>query len=170
MKRLGRKIIGAAALTLAITPAWGDATETTDPWSAVDFVLSTCPPAMDDLANVEKMAAENNWFHLPTTALDSKYTTPHLRWRVNGYAVITWSFKGGNFASCFIGIRPYRRVDRDGFFETISAVVELKPISDRASSTNRQEIYEIVGGRPLRLLIGTIDGAVASTSIWSSPP
>lgn len=78
-----REII--AALTLAaITPAWGDVAEITDPKSAVDFVLSTCLPAMDNLANVEKMAAENNWFRLPTVVFDSKYTTPHLRWRTNG--------------------------------------------------------------------------------------
>jgi hypothetical protein len=161
-----------AVLTLAaITPAWGDVAEITDPKSAVDFVLSTCLPAMDNLANVEKMAAENNWFHLPTVVFDSKYTTSHLRWRTNGYAVITWSFKGGNFPSCFIGIRPYRKVDRDGFWEAISATVELKPTSDRTSlPTAHQEMYEIVGERPLRLLILTIDGAVASTSIWWSPP
>jgi hypothetical protein len=95
-----RKLIGTIVLTLAITPAWGDATETVDPKAAVEFVLSTCLPTMDDLANVERMARENNWFQLPTTTFDSKYTTPHLRWRANGYTVITWSFKGGNFPSC----------------------------------------------------------------------
>jgi hypothetical protein len=98
MKRLSPRMIGAAALTLAITPAWADATETVDPKSAVEFVLSICLPAMDDLSSVERLAQENKWFRLPTNpSSDSKYTTAHLRWRANGYFVTTWSFKGGTF-------------------------------------------------------------------------
>jgi hypothetical protein len=162
-----REIIAALAFAAIVTPAWGDATETTDPKAAVEFVLSTCLPAMDDVASVERLAQENKWFQLPTTALDSKVTSPHLGWRANGYTVRTWSFKPGDFPSCFISLRPFKKVDRDGFFEAISAVLELKPAT--LPTNTRQEMYEIVG-RPLRLLIGTIDDNVASTSIWRSPP
>jgi hypothetical protein len=159
------KIIAALAFALIATPAWGDATETVDPKTAVEFVLSTCLPAMDDLASVERLAEENKWFQLPTTALDSKATSPHLRWRANGYTVITWSFKPGGFPSCFISLRPFKKVDRGGFFEVISAALELKRAT--LPPTTQQEMYEIVG-RSLMLLIGTIDGNVASTSIWRS--
>jgi hypothetical protein len=167
MKRVCRKIIGTVALTLAITPAWGDDTETID---AVEFVLSTCLPTMNDIASIERMAEENNWFQLPTMELASKATSPHLGWRANGYTVRTWSFKPGSFPSCFISFRPFKKVDRDGFFEAISAALKLKPISNMLPPNARQEMYEIVGERPLRLLIGTIDGTVATTSIWWSPP
>jgi hypothetical protein len=167
MNCVRRKIIGAAAITLAITPAWGDDTETID---AVEFVLSTCLPAMSDIANIERMAEENNWFHLPTTALNSEYTTPHRRWRADDYTVITWSFKERNNPSCFVGMRPYKKVDRDGFVEAVSAALQLKPISNMLPPSGRQEMYEIVGDRPLKLLIGTINGTVVSTSIWWSPP
>jgi hypothetical protein len=85
-----------------ISPAWSDAAETIDPKSAVDFVLSTCLPAMDDVTHVENIARENNWFQLPTTALDSQFTTPHSRWRANGIMVTTWIFKTGNIPDCFV--------------------------------------------------------------------
>jgi hypothetical protein len=40
-------------------------------------VLSTCLPATDDVTNVEAMAWEKNWSHLPTMGYGSeKYTTP----------------------------------------------------------------------------------------------
>jgi hypothetical protein len=162
-----RKIIAALTFAAIITPAWSDAPETVDPKAAAEFVLSTCLPAMDDVVSVERLAQENKWFQLPTTAQDSKATSPHLGWRVNGYTVRTWSFRPGNFPSCFISFRPFKKVDRDGFFEAISAALEMKPAT--LPTNTRQEIYGIVG-RSLMLLIGTIDGNVASTSIWRSPP
>jgi hypothetical protein len=166
------KLISAAALTLAaIIPAWGDATETVDPKSAVEFVLSTCLPAMDDLTSVERLAHENKWFHLPTTAHDSKYTTPHLRWRANGFFVTTWMFKNGNVPSCFVGFRPYKKVDRDGFFHAISTSLELKLISDKMYSTLRQETYEIIGERLMKLLLSSInDGTVSAATIFIDTP
>jgi hypothetical protein len=170
MSRLRRQFL-AVIIVAASTPALGDATETVDPKSAVEFVLSTCLPAMDDLANVERMARENNWFHLPTTAYDSKYTTPHLRWRANGFFVTTWMFKNGNVPSCFVGFRPYKKVDRDGFFNAISESLELKLISDRTFSTLRQETYEIIGERPMKLLFSTInDGTVSAATIYIDTP
>ena len=161
------KIIDLAALTLtAITPALGDAIETVDPKAAVKFVLSVCLPAMDDVTNVERMAQENKWFHLPTNpSSDSKYTTVHLRWRANGYFVTTWSWKEGNLPSCFIGIRPFKKVDRNGFFDVISACLELKPVFDTTRSTLRQEMYEVARKRPLRLLFSSIeDGTMSGVS------
>jgi len=167
-----RKIIAALAFAAIITPALGDAIETIDPKSAVEFVLSACLPAMDDLTSVERLAQENKWFHLPTTAYESKYTTPHLKWRANGFFVTTWMFIKGNVPSCFVGLRPYKKVDRDGFFDAISASVQLKLISDRTLSTLRQETYEIIGERPLRLLFSssTDDGIMFAASIYVDTP
>jgi hypothetical protein len=112
------------------------------------------------------------WFQLPSNpSSDSKYTTAHLRWRANGYFITTWTFKDGNVPSCFIGIAPYRRVNRDGFFEAVSAALELKPISENKFPTLRQEMYQIVG-RPLRLLFSSnvAEGTMSGASIYWSPP
>lgn len=99
-----RKVVSVAGTILAaLTPAWGDATGTVDPKAAVEFVLSVCLPAMDEVANVERMGQENKWFGLPTTAYDSKYTMPHLGWRADGYSVRVWSFTPGNFLAVLSG-------------------------------------------------------------------
>jgi hypothetical protein len=166
-----RKIIGGFAFAVIITSAWGDATETVTGNSAVEFVLSTCLPAMDDVTNVEAMAREKNWPQLPTMGYGSeKYTTPHLRWRANGYQVVTWIFKERNNPSCFVGIGPYKRVDRNEFFQSISAALQLELTSDKTFTGFRQEMFRIVGERPLNLLFSSIgDGTVSSVSIYMEP-
>ena len=70
-------------------------------------------------------------------------------------------------SNCFVGLLPYNKTNRDGFFDVISASVELKIISDRALPRLRQETYEIVSARPARLKLllssttdnGTVSGA-----------
>jgi hypothetical protein len=53
-------LISVVALTLAaITPVLGTDIE---PKAAVDFLLSTCLPAMDDLANLEKVGKKRLGF------------------------------------------------------------------------------------------------------------
>jgi hypothetical protein len=128
-------------------------------------------PAMDDVASVEAMARDKNWSRLPTTGYNSQYTTPHLRWRVDGYMLVTWSFKEKNNPSCFVGIRPYKRVDRDDFFAAISASLQLELISDKTFQQFRQQLYKIVGERPLKLLLGSgNDGTMTTVSIYMDPP
>jgi hypothetical protein len=162
-----RKLTTALAFSAIVTPAWGDAIETIDPKSAIEFVLSTCLPAMDDVANVEAMAQRNKWFHLPTTVYDSKYTTPHLRWRADGYMVITWSSKETNLPHCYVALRPYKKVNRDGFFDAISTSLELKLISDRTLPSGlHQETYEIIGERPLKLMFSSNDRIVSLVLIY----
>jgi hypothetical protein len=161
-----RKIIAALALTSITAPAWADATETVDPKSAVDFVLSTCLPAMDDVTHVEKIARENNWFQLPTTALDSKYTTPHSRWITNGIMVITWMFKSGNVPNCFVGFFPYKNVNRDKFLETVSTSLELKLTSEILGEKGyRSQTYHIVG-KGLLFMFTSRDNDALSVAIW----
>jgi hypothetical protein len=67
-----REIIGlglaAVFATVTSMPARSDAVATVDPKAAAEFVLKTCLPAMDDLANVEMIARENNWLLLPYPA------------------------------------------------------------------------------------------------------
>jgi hypothetical protein len=165
-----RKIISVAALTLAaITSAWGDATGTIDPKSAVEFVLSTCLPVMDDVASIDRMGQENNWFHLPTIPSNSPHVTQRSRWSANGFFIATWVWNDGNLPSCFVGLRPYKKVNRDAFFHAISSSLELKLISDNTIQQRfRQETYEIIGERRLKLLFGSDnnDDSVSSAGIY----
>jgi hypothetical protein len=169
-----RKIVGLALAAVfasaAGIPARSDAVAVIDPRAAAEFVLNTCLPAMDDLANVETMAKEKNWFRLPYIPSNSESVTSRSRWRANGFFIATWTWIDGNLPSCFIGLLPFQKIDRDGFFDAISTSVELKLISDRALPRLRQETYEIISGWPakrVRLLVSsTNDGTVSGASIY----
>ena len=201
MRRLefiaGRKIFGlvlaAVFASVASISARSDAVAVIDPKAAVEFVLKTCLSAMEGLANVEAIAQENKWFRLPNIPSNSKLVTSRSRWRANGFFVATWSWIDRNLPNCFVGLLPYNKVDRDGFFDTISASVELKVISDttptitnRDASGNvisdralssalrlRQETYEIMGGWPakrVRLLLSSHDGTMSGALIYMEAP
>jgi len=172
-----RKVIGlalAAAFALAASAsARSDAVAVIDPKSAAEFVLNTCLPAMDDLQKVEVMARENNWFPLPYVPSNSNHVTSRSRWRANGFFVATWTWIDGNLPSCFVGLLPYKKTNRDGFFDAISASVELKLISDRTLPRLRQETYEIIGERPAKLKLlfsSTDDDTVSGASIYMDMP
>jgi len=174
-----RKVMGlalAAAFALAASAsARSDAVAVIDPKSAAEFVLNTCLPAMDDLQKVEVMARENNWFPLPYVPSNSNHVTSRSRWRANGFFVATWTWIDGNLPSCVVGFRPYKKTNREGFFDAISASVQLKLISDRRLPRLRQETYEIIGERPanLRLLFSSTDdndSTVSSVSIYRDMP
>jgi hypothetical protein len=123
------------------------------------------------VANLEAMAREKNWFPLPRIPSNSPHVTQRLRWRVNGFFVATWVWNDGNLPSCFVGLQPYKKVNRDEFFATISASLEVKPISDRTLQQRfGQETYAIIGDRPLKLrLSSTGDGTVVSAGIHMEP-
>jgi len=187
-----RKIVGLALAAVFVSAASisarSDAVAVIEPKVAAEFVLKTCLPAMDDLANVETMAQEKNWFRLPYIPSVSKSVASRSRWRANGFFVTIWSWIDGNLPSCFIGFLPYIKVDRNRFFDAISASVELKLISDTtpaitvtdASGNARpsplrlgQETYEIIGGWPakrLKLLLSSNDGTVSAASIYMEAP
>jgi hypothetical protein len=175
-----KSVLAGLALWVAFAAfgkAQADATETIDAKSAVEFVLSICLPAMDDVASVDSMGQENNWFHLPTIPSNSPRVTQRSSWMANGFRIATWTFNARNLPSCYVGLRPYKKVNRDEFFAAISASLELKLTSDRSQlivrsgdtfvQQVRQEAYEILGDRPLNLLFSSIgDGTVSSAVIY----
>jgi hypothetical protein len=68
-----------------------------------------------------------------------------------------------------VGLRPYKKVDRDRFFDAIFVSLKLKLISDNTLQQRfRQETYEIIGERPLKLLFGSDnnDGTVSSAGVY----
>ena len=83
-----RKIIPlalAAVFASAACISARSAVAVIDPKGAAEFVLKTCLPAMDDLANVETMARERNWFRLPYIPSSSKSVGSISRWMANGF-------------------------------------------------------------------------------------
>ncbi len=115
----------AAVFSLAANAPAQSAAAVADPKSAAEFVLNTCLPAMDDLAKVEVMARENKWFTLPPNpAVNPKFTVSKSRWRANGYFVSTWIWVDGYSPHCVVG-PPRKAINRDEFFNAISASIEL---------------------------------------------
>jgi hypothetical protein len=164
-----RKIIGLAALTLAASPALAADIE---PKAAVEFVLSTCLPAMDDLANVEKIAQEKGWSRVSDDLpLNTEIEKSRAHWKAPEFYVITETYLlKGIYHHCFVVFRP-AKVMRDAFLEAISASIELSLESTRDfPQTNfRYENYNIVG-RKLKLIIASRDGIMRSASIGGWPP
>jgi len=70
---------------------------------------------------------------------------------------------------CFVTFRP-AKVERDEFYQAISAVSELRLKSDSTfpQSGWRHESYDIIGQK-LQLLMTSRGGVMLSSSIWESP-
>jgi hypothetical protein len=182
----------------------GEATaQTPDPdpnsKSAAQFTLTTCLAAMDDLAKVEVMARENNWTNSPLISAD-KFENSLSAWEVMqgenkftvmiGVQVLTMLDKAGvpNVARlgdlpvppikfCFVSF-PGKNVKRDEFFNSISASVELTPMTLQQPPPALQEKlygYEIKSDRTNKLILVTfmesqIDGTLNQASVFEMPP
>ena len=136
----------AAVVALgASVPALADSKE------AAEFVLRTCLPAVDDLSKVDAMARQGNWFALPSNpAIDRNSIAPGSGWRANKFVVRTWTWikDGAHDPTCFIALLGDPTIERDEFFNAISAAVELKQVPDEAPQS---------GGAQQRLRIETYD-------------
>jgi hypothetical protein len=136
-----RGIIDLALTAVFALPA--STTVLADAKSAAEFALKTCLPAMDDVGKVEVMARENGWStfaYNPTS--ESKSVTSESRWRANGFFVSTWIWVDGHLPHCFIGFGG-KNVNRDEFFATIAAALELNLASDKTRSRLRIETYDL---------------------------
>jgi hypothetical protein len=137
----------AAVVALgASVPALADSKE------AAEFVLKTCLPAVDDLSKVEAMARQGNWFALPgNPAIDRNAIAPGSGWRANKFVVRTWTWikDGAHDPTCFVALLGDPTIDRDEFFNAISAAAELRPVPDEADPRS--------GGAQPRLGIETYD-------------
>jgi hypothetical protein len=163
--------LSTVSVLAAGTSARSDAISGIDPKSAAEFVLKTCLPAMDDLANVELMARKYDWFAPPNIPSNSKSVTSRSSWMVNGFFVETWIWTDENIPSCFVGF-TYKETNRDGFFDAISVSVGLKLVSDRKLLRLRQETYEITGEHPanLKMIFWSDNGTVISAEIYMDMP
>jgi hypothetical protein len=183
----------------------GEATaQTPDPdpnsKSAAEFTLTTCLAAMDDLAKVEVMAWENNWTNKTPLMPADKFQSSQSAWEVMqgenkftvmiGVRVLTMLDKAGvpNVARlgdlpvppikvCTVSF-PGKNVKRDNFFNSISASVELTPMTLQQPPPALQEKlygYEIKSDRTNKLIFVTfmesqIDGTLNQASVFEMPP
>jgi hypothetical protein len=177
----------------------GEATaQTPDPdpnsKSAAEFTLTTCLAAMDDLAKVEVMARENNWTNKTPLMPVDKFTNSLSVWEV---------MQGENKFTVMISVRvlhmldkagvpnvplppikvcavsfPGKNVKRDDFFNSISASVDLTPMTLQQPPPALQEKlygYEIKSDRTDKLILVTlmesqIDGTLNQAGVMEMPP
>ena len=121
--------VAAVVALSASAPALADSKE------AAEFVLKTCLPAVADLSKVDAMARQGNWFALPSNpAIDRNSIAPGSGWRANKFVVRTWTWikDGAHDPTCFIALLGDPTIERDEFFNAISAAVELKQVPDEA--------------------------------------
>ena len=138
--------VAAVVALSASAPALADSKE------AAEFVLKTCLPAVADLSKVDAMARQGNWFALPSNpAIDRNSIAPGSGWRANKFVVRTWTWikDGAHDPTCFIALLGDPTVERDDFFNAISAAVELRRVPDEAEPRP--------GGAQQRLRIETYD-------------
>ena len=165
-----------AALAVAAVVALGASVPAlADSKDAAEFVLKTCLPAVDDLSKVEAMARQGNWFALPPNpAIDRNAIAPGSGWRANKFVVRTWTWikDGAHDPTCFVALLGDPTIDRDEFFNAISAAVELRQVPDEADPRAggaqqrlRIETYEVKGDGPNRVqfkMSVLSDGTVSS--------
>jgi hypothetical protein len=164
-------VLNAFVLTVS-TSAFADSK------SAAEFMLKTCLPAMDDLANVEAMARADNWTPKPvsTSPAANRFRSSHSNWGVTKseetFYVDVWINHVGqqHYNICFVHFLS-NNVNREEFIGFITASLELTLISDArlAEIQMRSEQYRIKSDRPNPIQLGIqsqiADGRVTVSSI-----
>ena len=167
--------LAAASALAASAPALADSK------SAAAFVLETCLAAMDDLAKVVLVARENNWIAKSSAnaAATSKFIKSRSMWEVakgeDRFTVMIWTMLLGESVTplnvCTV-MFPGKNVNREEFFNLISASAELTFMSDTRYPQMRGEMYEIKSDRPNKLVLNMMsqtDGTLIRSMIQEMP-
>jgi hypothetical protein len=154
-----RKIIDLTlAAALASTPA---APVPADSKSAAEFALNTCLAAIDDPAKVEAIAREHNW----TTQSPQNPTgiMSQSIWEVVqgedeflvsiGTATLSQPLNYCSIAFLGQNMLPSKKVNRDEFFNVISASAEVTFIREAKTLQSLQQVYEIKSDRINKLML-----------------
>ena len=169
MRKITVLAVSGGFVLAASTSAFADSK------SVAEFLLKTCLPAMDDLANVEAIARDGNWTRkpLPNFITTNTFQKSHSMWDVvqsdDRFSVQVWISHVGEQDRniCFVNflsnnVDRSENVDREELLTFIAASVQLTLVSEtRFAKTNmRSEAYEINNDRitrdrakPVRLLI-----------------
>jgi hypothetical protein len=143
---LAGALSGALLWPLICAPAFAD------PRTAAEFTLTTCRGALDDPAKVDAMAVEQHWTSAPEGYSDTQNNLGKLRsaWTVgegeDKFIVATGtSQNAGNDGTsniCMV-MFPDAKVQRNEFYNVISAAMDLKPIGIMTLQQARIEMFEI---------------------------
>jgi len=167
-------------LALATAFASTSAAALADSKSAAQFALNTCLAAMDGPAKVEAIAREHNWTNVPLE--NARGMMSESTWEVMqgenrlvvsvGTMMLTPPL---NYCSVMFpgkNVPPEKRVNRDEFFNAISASAEVTLIRENKRPRSLLQSYEIKSERVNRLnlsIVSTIDGNVM-VSIFQELP
>jgi hypothetical protein len=167
-------------LALAAAFASTSAAALADSKSAAQFALNTCLAAMDGPAKVEAIAREHNWTNVPLE--NARGMMSLSAWEVMQsedkflVSVGTMMF-GPPLNYCSVGfpgknVAPDKKINRDEFFNVISASAEVTLIRENKTPRSLMQNYEIKSERVNRLMltiVSTIDGNVM-VSIFQEHP
>jgi hypothetical protein len=169
MPKITDLALAAASVLAAIAPA---PSALSGPKSPAEFALKTCLPAMEDLTKVEELARESHWFALQPRPFNPNLIADGPRWRANNFFVHTWTWinNGARSPHCFMGL-PHsdNKINRDEFFNSIAASVELKPVSDETLPHVRIETFQINSGEMSKVrfsIASTVDGTLSSVMFY----
>jgi len=168
-------LIGGLAATalLAGSGAWlarGDRPVPLDTQTAVDFFLSACKGAADDLTGVATRAKQQHWTSLLDPSVpenDPLKVTGMWGGNQNGQSYMVTTGVGHDTASACQVMFESPKPRRDDFFAAISKAMTLRAEIDRASGW-RTEIYQIENLTPgyvSLLFVSDSDGSVYNASI-----
>lgn len=170
MRRFIDLALAAAFAYIPVGPALADSK------SAAEFSLNTCLAAMDDPAKVEAIAREHNWNAKPvgnSPGMKSQSFWEVLqgedRFIVMIATMVVEKVPPLNVCSVFF---PGRSLNRDEFFNLISASVELTFLRDNTQPRSRSETYEIKSDRTNQLMLtimSQIDGTLMGTIMQEMP-
>jgi hypothetical protein len=150
-----------------------------DSKAAAELTLKTCSDAMEDFAKIEAAARDDGWAasRQPIPEGMTKFMRNRSMWTVsqNGgtYFVQIWESLSGEELKqpprrvCAINFRNMT-VNRDEFFNQVSAAMDLTFASETRTPQMRTERYEINRYRPNRVHItinATLDGVVRSVLV-----
>jgi hypothetical protein len=146
-----------------------------DSKSAADFLLKTCLPTMDELSKVEMMAREGGWTYMkPAVSLASQKS--HSVWLVaqgeDRFVVSVWinHILQSDANICYVDFSS-NEVNREAFFNYLSATLELTFLADTRFPQIRNEVFKIQSAHPKGLglsIQSRTDGNVWMASIFET--
>ncbi len=170
MREIVDLALAAACALAASAPALADSK------AAAEFALKTCLAAVEDPTKVEAMAREHNWTtkSLPNaTSLMSQSVWEVVQGEDRFHVTIgTMLFEKTpplNFCSVFF---LSRNVNRDEFFNLISASAESTFLRDNTRPRSRVETYEIKSDGTNKLILTIMsqtDGTLMGTMMQELP-
>jgi hypothetical protein len=180
MSNLAKYLLSGVLLPGALlSPLLGATPTLANSKTSAEFTTETCRGAMDDLAKVDATAEEQHWTAVPEGQTGAQNNLIKLRSAyvvtrgedkfmvVTGLSQIGGAVGTGNV--CMVTY-PGAKLQRNDFYNVISATLDLKPIGNMNLPQGRMEMFEIQSDGPAKLILQMMtlnDGNVMMASIGS---